>query len=154
MTGIFKRWPWVLGGSLFALAALIWSRPSAAAYHLREFERVKTNFNNFLPSISDRSKGIRSNQDKWDFHLENLVRLGAVLHREFIFTEVPYTKEAARLIYRAALSNFPSAVMFSAKDIQPNAPGYGVTPYILEVWDVPEQMDRWTNFFEANRHKQ
>lgn len=154
MTGIAKHWPWILGGCLLTLTALIWPRPSAVAYHFREFDRVKTNYNNFRPSISDLSKGIRSNQDKWDFHLENLVKLGAVVHQRFVFTEVPYTKEAAGLIFRAAVSNFPAAVMFSAKDFQPNAPGYGVTPYVLEVWDTPEQMDRWTNFFKANRYKQ
>ncbi len=140
-------------GSLLTLTALIWPRPNAADYHFREFDQVKTNFNNFRPSISDLSKGIRSNQDKWDYHLESLVKLGAVVHHRFVFTEVPYTKEAARHIYRAAVSNFPTAVMFSAKDHQPNAPGYGVTPYVLEVWDVPEQMRRWTNFLEANNRR-
>ena len=93
-------------------------------------------------------RGIGGSQEKWDFHLKSLVALDAVQHERFVFTEVPYTKEASRHIWQSANSNFPNAVMFTASYYDTNAPGYGVAPYVLEVWDVPEEMKRWSSFVE------
>lgn len=34
-----------------------------------------------------------------------------------------------------------------------NAPGYGVDPYVLEVWAVPGEMKRWSSFVEAQNRQ-
>lgn len=135
-----------------ALICAVSSDP--VAYHFREFESIKTNLNTFQPSLADRIKGIQDNQSKWDFHLQKLVELGAVQHKRFVLTEVPYTQDASRRIWRSANSNFPNAVMFSASYHNTNAAGYGAEPYVLEVWDLPEEMGRWTAFVEAQNRKE
>ena len=127
--------------------ALLLQRDSAA-YHFREFERVRANFNGYRPSLSDRVKGIADNQRKWDYHLQRLVALGAVQHEQFVFTKVPYTKEASQHIWLLANSNFPQAIMLSAPYHDTNSPGYGVAPYVLEVWDLPGEIERWSLFVE------
>jgi hypothetical protein len=128
---------------------LVLSRDSAA-YHFSEFESIKTNFNDYRPSLYDRLTGIRDNQSKWDYHLQKLVEIGAVQHKRFVFTEVPYTREASKHIWRAANSNFPNAVMFTGTYYDTNATGYGRDPYVLAIWDVPSEMARWSSFFETN----
>lgn len=136
---------------VLALAALVMaSKPGE--YHLREFESLKTNFNTYRPSLSDRLKGITDNQTKWDYHLRKLQQLGVVEHTNFVFTSVPYTQESSKRIFRSAYSNFPAAVMFSAKYYATNDAGYGVRPYVLEVWDFPTNMQRWGSFAQANNH--
>ena len=126
----------------------------SAAYHFREFESIKANFNAYRPSLSDRIRGIDDNQGKWDFHLQRLVELGTVHYERFVFTEVPYTKEASKRIWLSANSDFPDAVMVTAPYHDTDAPGYGVDPYVLEVWDVPGEMKRWSSFVEAQNRKQ
>ncbi len=125
---------------------------NSGAYHLREFEKVKTNFNNYVPTLFDRCKGIWNNQGKWNYHLGKLEQLGIVQHQIFTFTNVPYTKESSRRIWRSAYSNFSNAVMCRSDWYDTNNPGYGVKPYVLEVWDFPTQMPRWSAFFETNNY--
>ena len=48
---------------------------------------------------------------------------------------------------------FSNAVMFTAPYHNTNAAGYGVAQYVLEVWDVPEEMDRWFSFFEEHNRR-
>lgn len=140
----------ILGLALaLTIAALIWTS-SPADYHLRQFEYLKTNFNNYRPSLSDRFKGIKDNQGKWDYHLRSLERLGAVVHTNLVFTRVPYTQDSSRRIFRGACSNFPSAVMFTAAYYATNDPAYGVRPYALEVWDFPSKIQHWVSFFQEN----
>ena len=122
-------------------------------YHLGEFERIKTNFNTYRPSFADRLRGIENNQGKWDSHLLRLEAIGAIQRKTFVFTEVPYTRENSSRIWRAAMARFTNAVMVTASYYDTNAPGYGVTPYVLNVWDFPEQMPRWSAFFETNNHR-
>ena len=152
-----KALAWIVGISLIALVliAVMFVQPSNSAdYHLREFESIKTNFNNYRPSVTDRIQGIGNNQEKWDYHLQSLVTLGAVQHERFVFTDVPYTREASRHIWQSANSNFPNAVMFTAKYYDTNAAEYGVAPYVLEVWDIPGEMKRWGSFVEQRDVKQ
>jgi hypothetical protein len=127
--------------------------PDPVAYHFREFERIKASPNTYQPSLADRIKGIQDNQSKWDFHLQKLVELGAVQHERFVFTEVPYTRDASRRIWRSAYSNFPNAVMFSASYHNTNAAGYGAETYVLEVWDLPEEIGRWSAFVETHNRR-
>ena len=136
---------------VLALGALIpGSKPGD--YHLRQFESLKTNLNSYQPSLSDSLRGIKDNQAKWDYHLRKLQELGVVHHTNFVFASVPYTQESSKRIFRAAYSNFPAAVMFSAKYYDTNDPGYGVRPYVLEVWDFHSNMQRWASFVQANNH--
>jgi hypothetical protein len=140
----------ILGLALIlALGALV-STNKPGDYHLREFEHIKTNFNNYRPSIYDRLKGISNNKAKWDYHLRKLEELGAVEHRTLVFTNVFYTVESSRRIWGAACSNFPGAVMFSARHYATNDADYGVRPYVLEVWDFSTNMHRWCSFFETS----
>lgn len=134
-----------------AVAALI-ATSKPGEYHLREFQSIKTNFNTYHPSIVDRLRGIQDNEAKWEYHLHKLEELGVVEHTNFVFTSVPYTKASSRRIWRAAYSNFPDAVMFTAQYYDTNAPGYGVRPYVLEVWDFPTNMPRWLSFFQTNNN--
>lgn len=134
---------------LVTIAGLIWTS-SRAEYHLRQFEYLKTNFNNYRPSLSDRFRGIRDSQGKWDYHLRSLERLGVVVHTNLVFTHVPYTQASSRRIFRAACSNFPSAVMFTGVYWASNDPAYGIRPYAMEVWDFPTNIQRWVSFFHAN----
>jgi len=144
---------WILGlGLLLVLTALILTT-KPGAYHLREFERIKTNVNNYRPSLSDRLKGIRDNKAKWDYHLRKLEELGVVQHQTFVFTNVPYTLESSRLIFGSASSNFPKAVMFSARYYDTNDLAYGVNPYVMEVWDFPSNMFRWSSFVQTMNHR-
>lgn len=138
---------------VIVLAALLFAG-NPGGYHLREFERIKSNFNSYSPSLADRLKGISDNHTKWNYHLRKLEELGVVDHKSFVFTNVPYTLESSRCIFRAACSNFPRAVMFSANYYATNDAGYGVRPYALEVWDFPSNMARWSLFIEANNHPQ
>ena len=147
-----KNVAWILGSVLVLVFITMILVNDFRSYHLREFESVKTNFNDYRPSIFDRMKGIRDNKSKWDFHLRRLEELGVVECRTFVFTEVPYTREASKRIWQLANSNFPNAIMFTASWYDTNAPGYGVTPYVLKVWDSPGEMQRWSAFFEANNH--
>ena len=148
-----KKIAWILGcGLIVALAAALVTG-SPRDYHLREFENIKTNFNSYRPSLSDRFQGIRDNQGKWVFHLRRLEELGVVQHQIFVFTQVPYTRDARKRISGLANSNSPKAVWWSTTYKESNAPGYGVDPYSFEVWDFPGEMERWTNFFEANNHR-
>ena len=152
-----KAVAWIAGILMIALIliAVVFVQPSNSAdYHLREFESIKTNFNSYRPSLVDRIRGIENNQEKWNYHLQTLVALGAVQHERFVFTEVPYTREASRLIWQSANSNFPNATMFTAKYYDTNAPEYGVAPYVLEVWDVPDEMKRWGSFVEQRNARQ
>ena len=119
-------------------------------YHLREFEAVKTNFNDYRLSLSDRLVGIHDNASKWDYHLEKLEELGTVKHQTFVFSNVPFTRETSRRIWRAANSNFPAAVMVKAKSYGTNDSRYGVQPFMLEVWDFPSNTLRWSSFFRTN----
>ena len=132
-----KKVAWIAGSALVLLLALVLAlalaHGNAANYHFGEFASIRTNFNSYRPSISDWLRGIRDNQDKWDFHLQSLEQLGAVKHKRFVFTEVPYTREASKRIWRSASSNFPNTVMFTACYYDTNAPGYGVAPFVLEV---------------------
>jgi hypothetical protein len=149
-----KKLAWMLGAAvILVLIALILTR-NPGEYHLRQFENIKTNFNNHSPTVLDRVRGIRDNQEKWDFHLRRLEELGVVEHRRFVFSEVPYTAEAARRIWRSAVTNFPNAIMFTAAHHDTNALSYGVEPYVLNVWDRPEATRQWTSFFEANNRRQ
>jgi hypothetical protein len=125
---------------------------NSTGYHLREFENVKTNFNNYRPTIWDRMRGIHDNQGKWDFHLRRLEELGAVQHKTFVFTEVPYTSQSSRQIWLSAYSNFPKAVMFTAKHYGTNDASYGVNPYVLGVWDFRRDMPHWLLFFQTNNY--
>lgn len=146
-----KAVAWISGVSLIAVViiAVVLLQPSNSAdYHFKEFAGIKTNFNSYRPSVVDRIRGIGNNQEKWDYHLQSLVALGAVQHERFVFTDVPYTREASRHIWQSANSNFPNAVMFTAKYYDTNAQEYGVEPYVLEVWDVPGEMKRWGSFVE------
>jgi hypothetical protein len=142
------------GVGLILVLIVLLPSGNSGGYHLREFENIKTNFNNYRPSVIDRIKGIRDSQGKWDFHLRRLEELGVAQHKTFVFTEVPYTKEASKRIWGSANSNFPNAIMFSASYYGTNAPGYGVDPYVLKVWDSPSEMKRWVSFFETNNHRQ
>ena len=136
---------------VLVLAALM-SASKPGVYHLRQFESLKANFNSYQPSLSDRLRGINDTKAKWDYHLRKLQELGVVDHTNFLFTSVPYTQESSKRIFRAACSNFPAAVMFSAKYYATNDPGYGVRPYVLEVWDFPSNIQHWTTFVQANNH--
>jgi hypothetical protein len=40
--------------------------------------------------------------------------------------------------------------MFTATYYDTNAAGYGVRPYVLEVWDFPTNIPRWSSFFQTN----
>jgi protein involved in ribonucleotide reduction len=136
------------------------NRRYLAAYHLREFEHIKTNFNNYKPSISEQMMGVGDNKAKWDYHLGKLEELGVVAHQIFVFTNRPYTKESVRQIWRSANSNFPNAVMFTAKYYDTNFtapwPGWNLDlsvwegSIILEVWDFPSNMPRWGSFYWTN----
>jgi len=141
----------MLGLVAVTLAVLTWTG-SPGAYHLRQFESLKTNFNGYAYSLSDRLRGIKDNEDKWDYHLRRLQELGVVDHTNFVFSSVPYTQESGRRIFRAACSNFPTAVMFTAKYLSTNDPAYGVRPYALEVWDFPSNIQHWVSFFQTNNH--
>lgn len=145
-------WTLIAVAGFVALVCAVSRDP--VAYHFGEFERIKMNPNTYQPSLADRIKGIQDNQSKWDFHLLKLVELGAVQHKRFVLTEVPYTQEASRRIWRSANSNFPNAVMFSASYHNTNASSYGVEPYVLEVWDVPEEIERWAAFVERYNRKE
>lgn len=138
-----------------ALAVLILGGKFAikpAEYHLREFESLKTNFNNYQPSLSDRLRGIMNKQAKWDYHLRKLQELGVVTHTNFVFTSVPYTQESSTRIFRQAHLDFPTAVLFSARYYATNDPRYGVQPLVLEVWDFPTNFQRWASFVQAHDH--
>ena len=124
------------------------------SYHFREFENIRTNFNAYRPSFSDRLKGIGNNQEKWEYHLESLVEHGAVRYERFVLTNVLYTHDAGERIWLSASSNFPNAIMVTAPYYATNAAGYGVDPYVLEVWDVPGEMQRWSAFVEAQNRKE
>ena len=137
---------------ILVLIALISTR-NPGEYHLRQFENIKTNFNTYSPTVLDRVRGIRNNEDKWNFHLRRLEELGVIQHKRFVFTEVPYTMEASKRIWRSAVTNFPNAIMFTASYYDTNAPGYGVDPYVLNVWDTPSEMPRWSSFFETNNRR-
>ena len=137
---------------VIVLAALI-SRSDRGAYHLREFENVRTNFNNYQPSLPDRLRGITNNEAKWKYHLRQLEALGVVIHTNLVFTMVPYTGESSRRLFRSAYSNFPAAVIFSGKYYASNAPEYNVRPYALEVWDFPTNMRRWSLFLQSENHQ-
>lgn len=128
-------------------------RSDPADYHFKEFAKIRANFNDYRPSVLDQLKGIRSNQDKWDFHLNSLEELGAVQHVRFVFTEVPYTREASKHLWSSVVTNFPDAVMFTAPSYYTNAPGYGVEPYVLNVWDFPHRMEAWSNFVHTNNRR-
>ena len=119
-------------------------------YHLREFEAVKTNFNDYTLTIADRFSGIHDSGSKWDYHLAKLEELGTVKHQTFIFSNVPFTRESSRRIWRAANSGFPTAVMLTAKSYATNDSRYGVKPFMLEVWDFPSNTLRWSSFFQTN----
>lgn len=149
-----KRWWWIGAAVLVvALALLLWGmRSDPAEYHLRKFRRVSANMNDYHPSVFDLLSGIRSNVDKWDFHLQKLEELGAVEHRVLVFTEVPFTKQANRRIWKVAESDFSDAVMFTANWYGTNDSAYGVVPFTMEVWDAPERMDRWEAFLEQHNH--
>jgi hypothetical protein len=152
-----KAVAWISAVSVIALViiAVVFLQPSnSAGYHLREFYNIRTNYNSYRPSVVDRLRGIGKNHEKWDYHLQSLVALGAVQHERFVFTDVPYTREARRHIWQSANSNFPNAVMFTANYYDTNAPEYGVAPYVLEVWDVPGEMKRWGSFVEQRNVKQ
>lgn len=148
-----KKAVWTLIAVAGFVALICAVSPDPVTYHFGEFERFKMNPNTYQPSLADRIKGIRDNQSKWDFHLLKLVELGAVQHKRFVFTEVAYTREASRRIWRSAYFNFPNAVMFSAPYHHTNASGYGAEPYVLEVWDLPEEMARWTAFVETHNRR-
>jgi len=144
----------LIGGLVWVLAlCLLFGTKNPARYHLREFENIKTNYNHYRPTIMDRVRGIRHSEDKWDYHLRSLEKLGVVRRRKFVFAEVPYTHEASKRIWTSAASNFPSVVMISARYLPTNAPGYGVLPYELEVWDYPSDMERWDVFFQSHNHR-
>ena len=115
-----KKVAWILGLVLILVIATLVSINRPGDYHLREFGTIKTNFNSYRPSFSDRLKGIRDNRAKWDYHLGKLEVLGVVQHRSFVFTNVPYTRESSKRIWGAAYSNFPMAVMFTAKHYATN----------------------------------
>jgi hypothetical protein len=142
-----------IGGVLLLFALITWAlvaRHDPSAHHFREFADLQTNYNAYRPSWSDRLKGIDGAQAKWDFHLRRLMELGAVRHEEFVFSEIPYTRESSKRLWLAVHSNFPRAVMVTAPHRDTNSAGYGVEPYVLKVWDVPGEMPRWSSFFETH----
>jgi hypothetical protein len=149
-----KKGVWIFGIVVFLVLVAAVSNRDSEGYHLRQFENIKTNFNSYRPSLLDRIRGIRNNQDKWDYHLRRLEELGAIQHKRFVFSEVPYTKEASRRIWKSAVTNFPNAIMFTASYYETNTPSYGVDPYVLNVWDRPDAISQWTSFFEANNRRQ
>ncbi len=134
---------------IVAIIAAIAVRDSSR-YDLREIELLKTNFNNYQPSIWDRLRGIQNNEAKYEYHLRELEKLGLLVHTNFVFSNVPYTWESDKHIWRAACSNFPSAVDFSSKYYDTNNPAYGVRPCALEVWDFRTNMQRWSDFWRTN----
>jgi len=136
---------------ILAVCALVLTC-SPGEHHLREFDSLKANFNTYHPSLSDRLRGIRDRETKWDYHLRKLEQLGVVEHTNLVFSSVPYTQDSSKHLYRMACSNFPAAVMFSATYYDTNDPRYGVRPYALEVWDFPTNMQRWSAFVRANNH--
>ena len=139
----------VIAGMFLVLIAHIAGR-MAGNYHLGEFQKLKTNFNNYSPTMLDRLRGIRDNQAKYNFHLRSLEELGVVQHQSFVFTNVAYSRESSKRIFRSANSNFPNAVMFLAKYYGTNQAGYGDKPYVMEVWDFPREMPHWVSFFQTN----
>jgi hypothetical protein len=147
-----KKLSLIFGLALILAIGALMATHRAGDYHLREFRNIKTNFNTYRPSILDRLEGIRGNETKWNYHLRKLEELGVVEHTNFVFTDVPYTEVSSKRIWRAANSNFPASVMFSAKYYATNDVGYGVNPYVLEVWDFPTNTQRWSSFFQANNH--
>lgn len=144
---------WAIGlvcliGILLILVVL--SARNPGAYHLREFEAVKTNFNGYAITIFDRFAGIHDSGGKWDYHLNKLEELRVIKHQIFVFTNVPYNREASRRLWQAANSSFPKAVTLKANYFATNDSRYGVQPYTLEVWDFPSNTLRWSFFYRTN----
>ena len=144
----------IVGVLLILLSIILLMPDRSGRYHLREFEKIKANFNTYRPSIADRVMGIQDNMSKYRFHLRKLLELRVVEHKEFVFTRVPYTREASIRIWTSATDSFPDPVMLTATYYAPNAPGYGVMPYVLDVWDFPSNMQAWASFYATNNVEQ
>jgi hypothetical protein len=151
------KWKITLALAAAVFAALVafgfWPRNSPQ-YHLGELRAVQKRFNSYSPALVDRIRGIRDNQEKWDFHLNHLIKMGAVERKELVFTQVPYTAESSRRLWQLAMSEFPEVVDLRAEYLSTNAPGYGVKPYRMEVFDVPQRMRQWDRFLEANNQRE
>lgn len=148
-----KRIAWWICGFVALVILVALALPdNSVNYHRSEFERIKTTYNDYRPSLADQIRGLGENKAKYEFHLQKLMKLGAVKHDQFVFTHVPYTKENSKRIWLAAHSNFPNAVMFTAPYHATNAPSYGVAPCVLNVWDVPSEMERWSNFVQIENY--
>lgn len=128
-----SRIVWISGCAFLVLLALVAVLSmDSGAYHRKEFLSLQTNFNHCRPSWRDRVRGIESNDAKHDRHLRRMLELGAVAHRAWLFTEVPYTAGSSRRIRLAACTNFPDAAHFSARHRTTNDPGYG--PRFQKTW--------------------
>ena len=165
---VFKRRIAVgVGAALFvSIVALLLSRGDSIDHHLAELRTlqaelstysrspVRAGFNSYRPSLLDRFRGIQNNEQKLNFHLNRLIGMGAVERRELVFTEVPHTAESSQRLWRLAITSFPEVVDIRAEYLSTNAPGYGVKPYRMEVFDVPQRMRQWDRFLEANNQRQ
>lgn len=93
--------------------------------------------------------GIKNNDDKLNYHLKCLVELGALKHKKFVFTQVPYTSESFRRIWQLALEELPEAVEMRGNWYDENDSHYGMAPIIFELWCVPDELEQWNQFYEA-----
>ncbi|MEZ5944218.1 MAG: hypothetical protein R3C18_22745 [Planctomycetaceae bacterium] len=119
------------------------------AHHFREFARIRETFNDFDPSFTDKLVGIRNSDDKLKYHLERLVDWGALKHKTFVFTDIPYTSESFHRIWQRALVVLPEPVEMRGNWYDEGQPEYGEAPIILDVWCAPHELKQWSQFVES-----
>ncbi len=118
---------------LLGVLIAVLQRPIRVAYHTREFDEA-THEVFFMGGTGADS------WESYEHHRDQLVRLGALTHRRFVFAHIRTGTGEGREVWRRAMEAFPSS---------PHTSGTTVDPFEIEVWETtPEMIARWEKFVE------
>jgi hypothetical protein len=139
----------LVAGLVVLSAVILWTPVRARALHrLMDYAHRKEMANSPGPPVYQLvTRGWISSDSTpyWQFYYwsrDELVRLGYLVHRQYVFKNIQAPSAAATAVWRHVLQRFPNNMhTVSVWSYSPEG-----KPFRLYVWDTPDQIAAWDEF--------